>query len=113
MTGPFLAAGEAGKGNVEFLSFMVESRKAKVGLGTVLKQPNIAVCHENSILKKHWGYKIFNNVDGLHNSQSEERMALNSWLDRSGGCRFRISLDYIQIPKNISEILTRMFMSTL
>lgn len=41
------------------------------------------------------------------------QMALNSWIDWSRGCLVSISLDYTQIPKNISEILTRMFMSTL
>lgn len=82
-------------------------------LGTLVKQPDIAACHKNSIKQKHRGYKIFNNVDGLRNNQSERRMALSSWLDCNGGCLVHISLDSIQIPKNISEILARMFMSTL
>ena len=32
-----------------FPSFRVESKKAEMGLGTVVKKPNIAVCHKNSI----------------------------------------------------------------
>ena len=96
--------------------FILYSRKqkSKSGAGNSLEADKYCCLPRKfNNKKKHWGYKIFNNVDGLHNSQSEERMALNSWLDRSKGCRLHISLDYIQIPKNTGEILTRMFMSTL
>lgn len=47
-TWPLLAAREAGTGHT-FSSFRVESRKAKMGLGMVVKQPNISICSKNSI----------------------------------------------------------------
>lgn len=40
-------------------------------------------------------------------------VALHSCLDWSGGCLLHISIDDIQVPQNISEILIRMSMSTL
>lgn len=61
---PFLVAREA------FSSLIVESRKAKLKLGMVVKRPSILVCHKNLIKKQqHWLYKIFNNRDGAITNQ--------------------------------------------
>lgn len=41
--------GKLGKETLTFSSFIVESRKGKTGLGIIVKEPTIAVCHKNSI----------------------------------------------------------------